>query len=185
VFEQLMTRLTIYADDNPQEILLDLNEGVAIADCLAKVGIRFERWPADRPLDPQASQSEILTAYAREVEQLMATEGYCAVDAISLEPDHPQREQLRQKFLNEHTHSEDEVRFFVAGQGLFYLHLNRQVFALLCCKNDLIRVPAGTQHWFDMGSQPCFIALRFFNNPEGWVAQFTGSDIASHFPLLP
>lgn len=180
-----MTRLTVYADDTPEKVLLDTESSDQIAEALAAVGIRFDRWQAEHPIAPSASEAKILAAYTLEIERLKAEGGYCTVDAINLGPDHPQKEMLRQKFLNEHTHSEDEVRFFVEGQGLFCLHLDGRVYALLCTKNDLIGVPAGTPHWFDMGSQPRFTALRFFNNPDGWVAQFTGSDIASRFPLLP
>jgi len=54
----------------------------------------------------------------------------------------------------------------------------------LCEKDDLISVPANTKHWFDMGPNPVFTAIRLFNNPEGWVARFTGDAIAEEFPLL-
>ena len=47
---------------------------------------------------------------------------------------------------------------------------------------DLVRVPAGMPHWFDMGPRPRFTAIRLFTNPEGWVAHYTGSDIARRFP---
>ncbi len=55
---------------------------------------------------------------------------------------------------------------------------------MLCEKNDLISVPAGTKHWFDMGEEPHFVAIRLFNNPEGWVAKFTGDAIAKSSPGL-
>ena len=55
---------------------------------------------------------------------------------------------------------------------------------VLCEKDDLISVPAGTRHWFDMGPEPYFVAIRVFTNPAGWVANFTGSDIAAQFPRL-
>ena len=73
---------------------------------------------------------------------------------------------------------------FADGIGLFYLHLSDKVYALLCEKGDLISVPANTPHWFDLGAAPRLAAIRFFNNPEGWVAHYSGSDIAKRFPLL-
>ncbi|MDF5828838.1 hypothetical protein P4233_16890 [Pseudomonas aeruginosa] len=91
---------------------------------------------------------------------------------------------MRAKFLDEHRHGEDEVRFFVAGRGLFVLHIEEHVLrrALRAQRPDF---GAGRhRHWFDMGEHPHFVAVRLFNNPEGWVAQFTGDDIASRFPLL-
>ena len=88
----------------------------------------------------------------------------------------------RKKFLDEHFHKEDEVRFFVAGSGLFTLHVEGKVYEIECVKNDLIAVPDGITHWFDMGEEPSFVAIRFFTEPDGWVGHFTGSDIAQTFP---
>jgi len=147
-------------------------------------GIGFERWPARQALAAGADPAAILAAYAPEIARVQARGTYPTVDAIRLTPDHPDRAALRQKFLAEHTHSEDEVRFFVEGRGLFCLHLGEEVLQLLCEQDDWIAVPAGTRHWFDMGPEPRFCALRFFENPEGWVAQFSGDPIADRFPLL-
>jgi len=91
-------------------------------------------------------------------------------------------EAMRKKFLDEHFHKEDEVRFFVAGSGLFTLHVDDKVYEILCETGDLIGVPDSTQHWFDMGPEPHFIAIRFFTEPDGWVGHFTGTGIAKKFP---
>jgi len=163
---------------------LTSSDPVLIAAELAQRGIGFERWPARAELPAGASPEQILAAYAEEIARVQASGTYPTVDAISLSPEHPDREALRQKFLAEHTHSEDEVRFFVAGRGLFCLHIGEEVLEVLCEADDFLRVPAGTRHWFDMGSAPRFTAIRFFDNPEGWVAQFTGDAIAEQFPLL-
>jgi 1,2-dihydroxy-3-keto-5-methylthiopentene dioxygenase len=112
----------------------------------------------------------------------MQTSGFQSVDVISLTPEHPDKDVLRQKFLNEHTHSDDEVRFFVEGEGLFYLHFDSAVYGVLCEKGDLISVPANTKHWFDMGPMPCFKCIRLFTSPDGWVANATGDDIADSYP---
>ena len=84
------------------------------------------------------------------------------------------RAAARSKFLAEHRHAEDEVRFFVAGRGCFYLHLEPEVLAVVCEGGDLLSVPAGTRHWFDMGSRPDFVAIRFFQQEDGWIGDFTG-----------
>jgi len=176
-----MSAIHIYADQSAE--LLGSSTGFdEIRQILHGLGVRFERWEADREITPGMTSDEILDAYAREIERLKQEEGYVTVDVISLQPDNPDREALRQKFLSEHTHSEDEVRFFVDGEGMFYLHLEDKVYQVHCCRNDLISVPAGTPHWFDMGPEPRFTALRLFNNPEGWVANPTGSDIADRHP---
>lgn len=155
-----------------------------IAAELRQRGIGFERWPARVDLPRDATTEQILAAYAPEIDRVQGMGRYPTVDAIRLAPEHPDREALRQKFLAEHTHSEDEVRFFVEGRGLFCLHIGAEVLQVLCEADDWIRVPAGTKHWFDMGPKPRFTAIRFFDNPEGWVARFTGDAIAQRYPLL-
>ncbi|HET8764065.1 MAG TPA: cupin, partial [Rhodanobacter sp.] len=138
----------------------------------------------NQPIAPGASPDEVIAAYRGDIDRLMGEAGYQAVDVISLTPDHPDRAALRQKFLNEHTHSEDEVRFFVAGAGQFTLHLGDKVYDVLCVAGDLIGVPDGTRHWFDMSEAPYFVAIRLFTNKDGWVANYTGNDIAKGFPRM-
>lgn len=179
-----MSRLRIFDDHAPETVKRESSDGSEIATLLGARGIRFERWQANQPIAPGASQDEVIAAYRADIDRLMAEEGYITCDVVSLDRDHPQKAEFRNKFLNEHTHGEDEVRFFVAGSGLFTLHLGNEVYEVLCEKGDLIRVPAGTRHWFDMGPNPYFVAIRLFNNPAGWVANFTGSDYAARFPRL-
>lgn len=179
-----MSAITVYADDNPQQVLLHSDEGDKIHDLLAGIGVNFERWQAACEVQPQMSGAEIIAAYGEQIERLKRSGGYVTVDVVNMSPDHPQKDEFRQKFLAEHTHSEDEVRFFVAGQGMFYLHVEGRVYQVLCCKDDLISVPANITHWFDMGPAPRFSAIRLFNDPAGWVANFTGSTIAGQFPTF-
>lgn len=179
-----MSRLRIFRDTDGSEPVKTLSQHAEIVRELAAAGVRFERWEASKPIAPGASQDDVIAAYRADIDRLMREEGYQAVDVVSLNPDHPDRAAFRQKFLSEHTHAEDEVRFFVAGRGLFSLHLGERVYEVLCERGDLIGVPDGTRHWFDMSEEPYFVAIRLFTNPAGWVAQFTGSDIADRFPRL-
>ena len=179
-----MSQLTIYAENEPGVPILDTNDFDRISEELGKAGIRIERWRADRELADDADDDTIIAAYQAEIDRLVAEGGYQTWDVVNMHPAHPEKDAFRQKFLDEHTHSEDEVRFFVRGQGLFTMHVDDKVYSMLCEKNDLISVPANTRHWFDMGPNPTFTAIRLFNNPEGWVARFTGDTIASRFPLL-
>jgi 1,2-dihydroxy-3-keto-5-methylthiopentene dioxygenase len=179
-----MSRLRIFNAEQPQNPSSVHEDHAGIARELAKVGVRFEQWEASQPVVPGASQEQVIAAYRHDIDRLMSEEGYQSVDVISLTPDHPDRATLRQKFLSEHTHSEDEVRFFVAGAGQFTLHIQDKVYDVLCEQGDLIGVPDGTRHWFDMSEAPYFVAIRLFTNKEGWVANFTGSDIAEQFPRM-
>ena len=179
-----MSKLTIYVDHQPEQTLATMEDGQEIAQALDAVGVRFERFTANTPITEDMDQEAIIQAYESDITRLKAEEGYQTVDVVSMFPDHPQKDVFRAKFLDEHIHTEDEVRFFVRGQGLFCLHIAEKIYQVLCCQDDLISVPEGTPHWFDMGSQPEFTAIRLFNNTEGWVAHPTGSDVASRFPLL-
>jgi 1,2-dihydroxy-3-keto-5-methylthiopentene dioxygenase len=179
-----MSRLRIYDENGGDTPLSTHAEHAAISRELARVGVLFEQWEATGSVAPGASQDEVIAAYRSDIERLQREKGYQAVDVISLTPDHPDRATLRQKFLNEHTHSEDEVRFFVAGAGQFTLHIDGKVYEVLCERGDLIGVPDGTRHWFDMSESPYFIAIRLFTNKEGWVANFTGETIAERFPRM-
>lgn len=177
-----MSRLRIFSESDPETPLLTTIAHEFIAEQLAKIGVRFEQWRTAAELAPGASQDEVIAAYREEIDRLVAENGFRAIDVVSVRPDHPEREILRKKFLDEHFHKEDEVRFFVAGSGLFTLHVDERVYEIKCERGDLIGVPDGTRHWFDMGPTPYFVAIRFFTEPDGWVGHFTGTDLAQRFP---
>lgn len=175
-----MSRLDVYVDSDKKNTIENPEEITAI---LSNHNVTFSQWQANATLDHTSTQEQVIAAYQPFVSDLMAKSGFQSVDVVSLHPEHPQKAQFRAKFLNEHTHSDDEVRFFVDGSGLFYLHFGNIVYGLLCEKGDLISIPANTEHWFDMGENPSFKCIRLFTDPAGWVAQFTGSEIASNYPL--
>jgi len=178
-----MTILSIYSETG-QASGPAINDFAKIADVLAEHGVELERWEASQPLADDAGQEEVLSAYDESIQKLNAKYGFESVDVVALRPDNPNKEEFRQKFLAEHTHADFEIRFFVDGSGLFYLHLKDKVYMLLCEKGDLISVPANTTHWFDMGANPNFKCIRLFTTKDGWVGDFTGSDIARKFPCM-
>lgn len=176
-----MSQLSIY-DEQGSVAQPAITAHDEISKAMAEIGVRFERWEATQPLAVDAEQADVLAAYQADVDSLNNEYGFKSVDVVALRPDHPQKSEMRQKFLNEHTHADFEVRFFVDGSGLFYLHVDGKVYLVLCEAGDLISVPANTTHWFDMGADPSFKCIRFFTVPEGWVGEMTGSEIASRFP---
>lgn len=178
-----MSHLVVGPADAPEQVHLDTRDPARIAAVLGEAGFRFERW-SPRALPAGASAEAVLEAFQPELDRLRAEGGYTTADVVRMRPDHPQREALRQKFLAEHTHSEDEVRYMVEGAGLFCLHVGDRVFRLALEAGDLLGVPAGAPHWFDAGAAPSFMAIRLFLNPSGWVAQYTGSPIAASFPAF-
>jgi 1,2-dihydroxy-3-keto-5-methylthiopentene dioxygenase len=178
-----MTTLTIYPENQPQlgETITDFS---VIQSRLNDLGVQFERWVANAECPPDADQDTILDAYRDSIDRLKQQYAFQSVDVISLRPDHPEKISFRQKFLAEHIHADFEIRFFIEGRGLFFLHIDDKVYAVLCEQGDLISVPANTTHWFDMGEDPQFKCIRLFTTPDGWVADFTGSNISTLFPTL-
>ncbi|MGH4030730.1 1,2-dihydroxy-3-keto-5-methylthiopentene dioxygenase [Actinomycetota bacterium Odt1-20B] len=186
-----MTLLTTWPESGPETQVRRTSDPAEIAAALAPLGVRYEQWPVREDVAPDADSDTVFAAYGPEIEKLNAEEGFRTVDVVALHPpedaaDPAWQEKARaarQKFLAEHTHDDDdEVRFFVAGAGIFYLHVSGEVHAVYCEKGDLLGVPRGTTHWFDMGTAPAFTAIRFFHEEDGWIGTFTGSPIAERFP---
>ena len=177
-----MSRLRIFDEEKPEQPVWSSTDHAAIATELARIGVRFEQWEAAHEVVPGCTPAEVMSAYKHDIDRIVAEKGFRTVDVVSIHPEHPERDAMRRKFLDEHYHKEDEVRFFVAGSGLFTLHVDDRVYEVRCEQGDLIGVPDSTKHWFDMGPAPNFIAIRFFTEPDGWVGHFTGTDWAQRFP---
>lgn len=159
--------------DNPAEITATL----------AAIGVRFERWP-QAAIPEDAPAEAVLAAYKPNLDAFLRDTGAGTADVIKLDPSHPQKDAMRAKFLSEHTHTEDEVRYFHAGSGNFVLHVNGRVYDAHCTAGDLISVPAHVTHWFDAGTEPRFTVLRVFTDTTGWTPHYTGSDMAERFPAI-
>lgn len=184
-----MTLLQVMAADNAADVRVRTTDTAEIGAELAKHGIAFSRW--DVLADAASTDSDTLLAhYGPQIAELNASGRYEHIDVARIHPDDDNPEWpataagARAKFLDEHRHAEEEVRFFAAGRGCFYLHIGDAVLATVCEAGDLLSVPAGTLHWFDMGTRPDFIALRFFEEADGWIGDFTGDKISAGFPTL-
>ncbi|MEZ3158402.1 cupin [Microbacterium sp. BWR-S6Y] len=179
-----MTLLTVWKETDPSTPVLETTDEAEIRAALAELGARFSRWEI-RDVPSGASQDDVLALYAAEIGEVKEREGYTLVDVVALDPAQENYDEVkipsRQKFLSEHQHDDDEDRYFAKGAGVFYLHANEKVHAVYCEAGDLISVPANTTHWFDMGTAPHYVSVRFFHDDDGWVGHFTGSPIAESF----
>ena len=175
-----MTRIDI-PDKN-----LSLVNSAEISKFLEDKGILFQHWTTSESGN-STDQKELLDRYQMQVDALMKERNYQSADVVTVNSDTKNIEELRAKFLREHTHDEDEVRFFVKGSGQFWFRMTEEpVFSVLCQKGDLIAVPANTPHWFDLGPNPDLVAIRLFTNPSGWVANYTNSGIETKYqPCQP
>jgi len=177
-----MSRLTVTPDTTPGQPKLRSEEPNVIAHALSTIGVRFERWEAPVAVDPEAPSEVILDAYRPHLDALMGPSGAGSADVLRLRPGNEAYPAMRQKFLDEHIHTEDEVRFFVQGGGHFILHKDGLVYDAFCIAGDLISVPSGIRHWFDAGLEPHATVLRIYTDTTGWTPHYTGDKISALFP---
>ncbi|MBI4474423.1 MAG: cupin domain-containing protein [Acidobacteria bacterium] len=153
-----------------------------IVDVLASIGIEYELWEPAHPTDANAPSEEILAAYSAEIEKLKARGGYVTADVINVNAQTPNLDAMLAKFSREHWHDEDEVRFIIHGSGLFHIHpKEKPVVAIEVEAGDLIRVPRGTLHWFDLCADRQIRAIRLFQDPAGWTPNYTNSGAEANF----
>jgi 1,2-dihydroxy-3-keto-5-methylthiopentene dioxygenase len=171
-----MARITI-PDENRR-----LEDPAEISAFLRPFGIWYEKWDVAGRIGEDATNEEILAAYAPEIERLKAQGGYVTADVINVTPQVEGLDAMLNKFNKEHTHSEDEVRFTVQGGGIFHIHPdNGPVFAVQVESGDLINVPAGTRHWFDLCDDKTIRCIRLFLDPAGWSPHYVDSGVHENY----
>jgi 1,2-dihydroxy-3-keto-5-methylthiopentene dioxygenase len=159
-----------------------LKDKQSIEEYLASCGIQYEQWISEHALEPNAPPEKILAAYAQEIEKLKASGGYVTADVIAVNPQTPGLGSMLAKFNREHWHDEDEVRFIIHGHGLFHIRPKQgPVVAIQVEEGDLIRVPRGMWHWFDLCSDRQIRAIRLFQDPAGWTPHYTDSGVDRNF----
>ena len=147
-----------------------------IKSYLAGMGIDYEQWEPNAPVEPTAGAAEILAAYKPQIDELKARGGYVTADVIDVNPATPGLDAMLARFNTEHWHDEDEIRFIISGRGVFHVHPKQgPVVGIEVEAGDLIRVPLGTHHWFDLCSDRRIRAIRLFQDPSGWTPHYTGS----------
>ncbi|BAY49511.1 acireductone dioxygenase ARD [Scytonema sp. HK-05] len=174
--------------------ILQLEDGTRHTDLqdisreLAPLNIQLNRWAVGdsqqlRQLLAQDSLNEdekeqILKSLDGYFEQLQQTAGYQTRDFIVLHPGIPNLDALLTKFEKIHTHSEDEVRYIVDGEGIFgFVRPDGTQVELTVQPEEYINVPAGTEHWFYLTPARRIKAVRYFTGTEGWAPEYTGTEI--------
>lgn len=162
-----------------------ITDVAAIREYLEPHGIWYQRWDTEGRLSPSSTDAEILAAFAPEVEKLKQQGGFVTADVINVHRDTPNLDAMLNKFNKEHTHSEDEVRFTVSGRGMFHIHpKNGPVFAVEVESGDLINVPRGTKHWFNLCDDRHIRCIRLFEDPSGWTPEYIDNGVHSSYQPL-
>ena len=156
----------------------EITDPQEIREFLKPFSISYEKWDVEGRVGPEATNEEILDAYAPEIERLKEQGGFVTADVINVTPETPGLDDMLAKFNKEHTHSEDEVRFTIKGSGLFHIHPdNAPVFAIQVESGDLISVPTGTQHWFDLCDDRTIRCIRLFEDMSGWTPHYVDNPV--------
>jgi 1,2-dihydroxy-3-keto-5-methylthiopentene dioxygenase len=152
---------------------------------LKPFGIWYEKWDVEGRLPAEATNEQILETYAPEIERLKQAGNFVTADVINVNPATPNLDAMLAKFSKEHTHSEDEVRFTVKGAGVFHIHPdNGPVFAIQVESGDLINVPCGTKHWFDLCSDKTIRCIRLFQDVTGWSPHYVEKSVHERYAAL-
>lgn len=164
---------------------LRMTDGSEIESYLAGIGIDYAKWENLKQVSEDATDQEILDGYADEIEALKAKGGYVTADVINIVPTTPGLDVMLNKFNREHWHDEDEVRFIVKGHGLFHIAPEGgDVVSIEMEAGDMIRVPRGTKHWFNLCGDKTVRAIRLFQDVSGWTPMYTESGVdAGYQPL--
>jgi 1,2-dihydroxy-3-keto-5-methylthiopentene dioxygenase len=174
-----MARIRIQ-DENRE--ITDVEE---IRTFLKPFGIWYEKWDVEGRIGADATNEEILAAYAPEIERLKAAGGFVTADVINVNANTPNLDAMLAKFSKEHTHSEDEVRFTVKGGGVFHIHPEGgPVFAVQVESGDLINVPCGMQHWFDLCGDKQIRCIRLFQDMSGWTPHYIEAGVHDKYQPL-
>jgi len=163
----------------------ELKELSAVQDRLARLGITLRNWPApangraQELLDKQslndAEKEELLGFVQNRFEELKREKGYQTRDMVVIHEDIPGLADMLGKFDKIHTHSDDEVRYILSGQGYFgFVEPDGGQFLLEVSGGDYINVPANAEHWFEMRGCTRCKAVRYFIDTSGWTPHYTG-----------
>ncbi|MEG4516721.1 MULTISPECIES: acireductone dioxygenase [unclassified Microcoleus] len=162
---------------------------------LASLNIQLNRWPVGDSAEIQNllakdalddnQKEQVLQALDGYFQQLLESAGYQDRDLIVLHPDIPNLDTMLSKFNKCHIHADDEVRYIVAGEGIFgFVRPDGSQVELTVQPEEFINVPANTEHWFYLTAARKVKAVRYFTTQEGWTPEYTDTEIRSRLAAV-
>lgn len=177
-----MSSLAVHLHTSPELPNKALNHAADIASTLAAVGLDYRQVELPAALRPGCEQAEFDQAYGLWLQAFMGNEGHVQRELFNLQRNHPQKLELRARYLDEQVQASTCAWLFIGGFAQLSVHLDGYVYRLQGERGDLLTLPAGTRHWFDLGEEPHALVLRLSQSEE--TPERTGDDIASRFPRL-
>ncbi len=150
-----------------------------VLEFLNKHEVVYEKWDVSKlaselsdnfTLTDEQKQA-VLDTFEPEIKDLSARRGYQTWDVITLSEATPDLEAKLAKFEEIHTHTEDEIRAIVSGNGIFIIKSPEHgYFDVELEPGDVISVPENTPHFFTLVDNRKIVAVRLFVESDGWVA---------------
>jgi len=164
-----------------------IEDNTQIKEILSEYGIFYDVWGVDRLPEnlrkdyelSEEKQKEIIKAYEKELKELKEKMGYITEDIVVLWEKTPNLEGLEAKFKREHHHTDDEVRFVIDGSGVFPVNIGDDIMDIYVEAGELIVVPAGARHWFELDENKKIKCIRVFKTPAGWEAIYEKDEKAT------
>jgi 1,2-dihydroxy-3-keto-5-methylthiopentene dioxygenase len=136
-------------------------QGSIRKDELAKHGVYYTQLSTDA------------AAYQTPIDALKHERGYIEQDIVELAPSTPNLEAICAKFIDEHYHDEDEVRFVLEGEGIFDIRSrDDRWMRVVVEQGDLIVVPKQRHHRFMLTETKTIRCVRLFQDKSGWVPHY-------------
>lgn len=179
-----MPCLSVYAQAHPQQPMKVLGRPEHVASTLAEFGVRYAQHEPVEPVGHSPSDEQLLAAYQPVLKPWLDEAGEQLIKVVRSVAGQVLTDAPHAHCLDEHSHNEDEVHLFVAGQALIGLHAAGMVYELICEKGDLLVIPAGTLHWFDGGEPAHWVTIRLLGGVQESCVRLSGDPIASVFSRL-
>ncbi len=173
-----------------------ITESSGIDNVLSEINVKIQHWSL--PVAPEvvelleraalddSEKDSVLESVDHRFESLKQAQGYTTRDLIVLHENIPGLGEMLAKFVDIHYHTDDEVRYILAGKGYFgFIDPQDQQFMLEVVAGDYINVPANAEHWFTLGDSTRIKAVRYFIDTEGWVPVYTGRALQFTVDTLP
>ena len=161
----------------------EITDTQEIREFLKPFGIWYEKWDVEGRIGPEATNEEILAAYAPEIERLNKAGGFVTADVINVSPATPEsRRDAREVHQGAHAQrGRSAVHGARAAACSTFIPKNGPVFAIQVESGDLINVPCGTQHWFDLCNDDTIRCIRLFQDQSGWTPHYVENSVHERY----
>jgi len=162
---------------------------IEVKSYLERAGVTFDYWqiPDDvrriavegNPSDE--AKAKLLDMLAEPLGEVKRAKGCPHADVVVLNPGTPGLDEALAKFDRVHMHTDDEVRLVLDGEGIFgFSPDGAEEFELEIHAGEFISLPAGMWHWFTLTDARRIVAVRLFEDTDGWTPHYRADAPGTH-----